>query len=67
MKYMLLIHQGTTPLPGTEAWDGLSKEEQGAVYGAYQADQRNAGGRVRGADADRPRPRPRCGCRTARR
>ena len=36
MKYMLLIHQGTTPLPGSEAWDGLSKEEQGAVYGAYQ-------------------------------
>jgi hypothetical protein len=37
MKYMLLIHQGTTPTPGTEAWDGLSREEQGAVYGAYQA------------------------------
>ena len=36
MKYMLLIHQGTTPSPGTEAWDGLSAEEQGAVYGAYQ-------------------------------
>jgi hypothetical protein len=37
MKYMLLIHQGTTPLPGTEAWDDLSQEEQGAVYAAYQA------------------------------
>jgi len=36
MKYMLLIHQGTTPTPGSEAWDGLSEEEQGAVYGAYQ-------------------------------
>jgi hypothetical protein len=35
MKYMLLIHQGTTPLPGTEAWDNLSQEEQGAVYAAY--------------------------------
>jgi hypothetical protein len=35
MKYMLLIHQGTTPLPGTEAWDNLSREEQGAVYAAY--------------------------------
>jgi hypothetical protein len=32
---MLLIHQGTTPLPGTEAWDALSAEEQGAVYAAY--------------------------------
>jgi hypothetical protein len=37
MKYMLLIHQGTTPLPGSEAWDGLSAEEKGAVYGAYKA------------------------------
>ena len=37
MKYMLLIHQGTTPLPGTDAWEALSKEEQGAVYAAYQA------------------------------
>jgi hypothetical protein len=36
MKYMLLIHQGTTPLPGTEAWDALSAEEQGAVYASYQ-------------------------------
>ena len=34
---MLLIHQGTTPLPGTEAWDALSAEEQGAVYAAYGA------------------------------
>jgi hypothetical protein len=37
MKYMLLIHQGTTPLPGTEAWDDLSPAEQGAVYAAYKA------------------------------
>jgi len=37
MKYMLLIHQGTTPLPGSDEWEGLSQEEQRAVYGAYQA------------------------------
>ena len=37
MKYMLLIHQGTTPLPGSEAWDSLSDEERGAVYAAYKA------------------------------
>ncbi|MGN6255162.1 MAG: YciI family protein [Solirubrobacterales bacterium] len=36
MKYMLLIHQGTTPLPGSPEWDELSAEEQGAVYAAYQ-------------------------------
>ena len=37
MKYMLLIHQGTTPLPGSAAWDSLSEDEQGAVYAAYKA------------------------------
>jgi hypothetical protein len=37
MKYMLLIYQGTTPLPGTDAWEQLSQEEQGAVYAAYKA------------------------------
>ena len=37
MKYMLLIHQGTTPLPGTPEWDSLSEEEQKAVYADYQA------------------------------
>jgi hypothetical protein len=37
MKYMLLIHQGSTPLPGTPEWEGLSAAEQGSVYAAYQA------------------------------
>jgi hypothetical protein len=37
MKYMLLIYQGTTPVPGTDAWEQLSQEEQGAVYTAYRA------------------------------
>jgi hypothetical protein len=37
MKYMMLIHQGDTPLPGTDAWDDLTPEEQGAVYQAYGA------------------------------
>ena len=36
MKYMLLIHQGTTPTPRTEGWDALSPEQQGAVYAAYK-------------------------------
>ena len=36
MKYMLLIHQGDTPLPGSDEWDRLSDEEKGAVYAAYQ-------------------------------
>ena len=37
MKYMLLIHQGTTPLPGTDAWERLSDDERGAVFAGYQA------------------------------
>jgi hypothetical protein len=37
MKYMLLIHQGTTPLPGSPEWENLSAEAKGAVYGAYKA------------------------------
>jgi hypothetical protein len=37
MKYMLLIHQGTTPLPGTEQWKALSDEQKQGVYGAYKA------------------------------
>ena len=37
MKYMLLIHQGTTPLPGTPEWDNLSADEQNQVYADYQA------------------------------
>jgi hypothetical protein len=38
MKYMLLIHQGTTPTPRSpEAWARLSEEEQNAVYRDYQA------------------------------
>lgn len=36
MKYMLLIHQGATPLPGSDEWASLSAEEQNAVYTAYK-------------------------------
>ena len=37
MKYMLLIHHGTTSLPGTPEWDNLSADEQRAIYADYQA------------------------------
>jgi len=43
MKYMLLIHQGATPTPGSEEWEGLSPDEQKAVYGAYQSINETAG------------------------
>lgn len=36
MKYLLLIHQGTTPTPRSpEDWARLSEAEQQAVYAAY--------------------------------
>ena len=38
MKYVMLIHQGTSPTPrDAEAWATLSPEEQKAVYADYQA------------------------------
>jgi hypothetical protein len=36
MKYMLLIHQGTTPTPPSPEWDALPEDQKGAVYGAYK-------------------------------
>jgi hypothetical protein len=36
MKYMLLIHQGSTPTPDDqEAWNALSQDQQKRVYAAY--------------------------------
>ena len=37
MKYMLLIHHGATPVPGTDPWEALSNEEKQAVYAGYKA------------------------------
>jgi hypothetical protein len=43
MKYMLLIHQGETPLPGTPEWERLSENEQQRVSADYQAISSTAG------------------------
>jgi hypothetical protein len=38
MKYVMLIHQGTSPTPNDpEAWATLSEQEQQQVYADYQA------------------------------
>jgi hypothetical protein len=37
MKYMLLIHLGTAPTPGSDEWDRLPEVEQQAVYADYKA------------------------------
>jgi hypothetical protein len=35
MKFVMLIYQGTTPLPGTEAWKTVPEQEQKAIYAEY--------------------------------
>jgi hypothetical protein len=37
MKYVLLVYQGTTPLPGTDRWKALSDAEQKQIYADYAA------------------------------
>jgi hypothetical protein len=35
MKFVLLIYQGTTPLPGSDRWKALSEAEQRTIYADY--------------------------------
>jgi hypothetical protein len=35
MKFVLLVYQGSTPLPGSDRWQALSEAEQKAVYADY--------------------------------
>lgn len=35
MKFVLLIYQGTTPLPGSDRWNAMSQDEQNAIYKDY--------------------------------
>jgi hypothetical protein len=37
MQYVLLIYQGSTPLPDTPEWSTLAEEEQRAIYADYAA------------------------------
>jgi len=37
VKYLMLIYQGSTPLPGTDAWNDLPEEEQQRIYADYGA------------------------------
>jgi len=37
MKYMMLIFQGSTPLPQTPEWDALPDAEKQAVFADYKA------------------------------
>lgn len=35
MKFVLLVYQGTTPLPGSDRWQELSESERKAIYAEY--------------------------------
>lgn len=35
MQFVLIIYQGTTPLPGSDGWNALTPEQQGAIYKDY--------------------------------
>jgi hypothetical protein len=35
MKFVLLVYQGSTPLPGSDRWQALSEAEQKAIYTDY--------------------------------
>jgi hypothetical protein len=37
MQYVMLIYQGTTPLPGSDEWAALSEDEQKQIYADYGA------------------------------
>lgn len=37
MQYVMLIFQGTTPLPESKEWAALSEEEQQQIYADYGA------------------------------
>ena len=41
MQYALLIYQGTTPLPNTDAWEALPPAEQQRIYADYAAINKN--------------------------
>ena len=37
MQFVLMIYQGTTPLPGTAPWKALPEDEQKRIYAEYGA------------------------------
>src|SRR5262245_59748563 len=37
MKYLMLIHHGDSPTPGSDAWDALSEDEQNQIFADWQA------------------------------
>src|SRR5438477_8000260 len=43
MKFVLLVYQGSTPLPGSDRWKPLSEAEQKQIYADYADLNKTAG------------------------
>jgi hypothetical protein len=43
MQFVLMVYQGTTPLPGSDRWRSLSEAEQKAIYADYAELNKTAG------------------------
>ena len=43
MQFVLLIYQGTTPLPNSEEWKTLSEEEKKQIYTEYETVNKSPG------------------------
>jgi hypothetical protein len=43
MKFVLLVYQGSAPVPASERWQALSEAEQKAIYAEYAALNRTEG------------------------
>ena len=43
MKYVMLIHHGSSPLPGSPEWESLPEDEQKQVYADWAALNGTAG------------------------
>lgn len=53
MKFVLLVYQGTTPVPGSDHWKALSDAEQKQIYADY-AELNRAPGVAPGLPLGRP-------------
>ena len=43
MRFVLLVYQGSTPLPGSDRWKPLSEAEQKQIYADYAELNKTAG------------------------
>src|SRR5687767_15894811 len=43
MKFVVMVYQGSTPLPGSDRWHTLSEGEQKAIYADYAELNRTEG------------------------